>query len=64
MIPGTICEAKERKGGREIKKGKKEKGERKEGRKKKGRKEMQEKSWKIKLNLLPESKQKQREREN
>ena len=40
------------------------KGERKEGRKKKGRKEMQEKSWKIKLNLLPESKQKQREREN
>ena len=33
MIPGTICEAKERKGGREIKKGKKEKRERKEGRK-------------------------------
>ena len=25
---------------------------------------MQEKSWKIKLNLLPESKLKQREREN
>lgn len=34
MIPGTICEAKERKGGREIKKGKKEKRERKEGREK------------------------------
>ena len=29
--------------------------------KKKGRKEMQEKSWKIKLNLLPESRQRERE---
>ena len=48
MIPGTICEAKERKGGREIKKGKKEKRERKEGRKE-GREKQERKRERVLL---------------
>ena len=48
LIPGTICEAKERKGGREIKKGKKEKKvkrERKEGSERKSKKEKERESF-------------------